>query len=1077
MDWILRTAALTVLICGMVSGAVVPTSMVAQDGRRLVCRTEGTNSVYELVKDEGFSPARPWRIYVVKATHTDIGLHNSQYIQRHGTIKRIEDAMRLVDADTRADNDPAAYRYVIEGMWFWENYPMDRGEAAAWNVISNYVRRGRIDIAATCAGNHTHVYGPEEIRRSALTKRHLLEKWGVDTRTMIMADNPGISWSIVKPYAEAGLANVIFAPNQWNPLPSASRKMNQAIPAATWNPDARGGGNYIDVSYDSDRPMVFKWESYDRSTNLLVWCSTQYGHGLERIGVNTKDAKIEEVERKMPAFLQLLERKYPYDLWLACNYGDDEDANTKFADFAAAWNKKWKWPQFVTVGRLDEPFDELRRRFDDQIPVVRGEMTSGWLQHVASTPELLSAKLAAERRLATAEKAWRANPNRDETLKTEIDRAWWSLILNDEHSYGTSGYQGRRVFETWVQHRDWIRRAEEIVKKVEKGERGEKVERGERVEVVGACENVWYRVRVNARGEIESIYDKDLGRELLDGTANKFLYTRDNHKSWCDEKLLGAAITRKVFLVKDEKRIDIEDRFEHATDLFNTKRYYRYGYLAFPFAVPNGSFKAQLGGGEIIDPYRDQSGYTTDAYVAVRDWCAVENEEFGIALRQHDTMLTEFGEIHPDKTCFTGVPPAGKTAIYSYAFTDWLQLHLPDGDALSFTLRYAITSYRKGKSVLESPRAGDWPLTGADFAESKGDAWTGLLETPQATHGERDGQLYLQWGAEMSPAFDHYELLRDDGIRVNVTNEAPLGIPYRVARYVDLEAGTHTTRTYRVRKVWKDGRKEAFSAPFVGKTRIVYETEAIESEGLRVEFNRNGGYVTNWKPLGETSDVLFRPQNAPWGKDETHGGIPLCWPWFGAPPREGLPKHGLLRYARWTLEQKIGKGGMVWSVVSTPETRKFWPHDFKVLLTLRAAGDTLKLSFTCENTGTTPFDYTWGFHPYFAVADAHRIAVDGVKKVEGYVREESAANGKPRTLEDLVTGRRIVVTGVNNANWLVWNPDVVKTPVCRTLGPDEWKRFYCVEPCTLTPQTLKPGETRTHGMTLRVSRPSGHTTF
>ena len=40
-----------------------------------------------------------------------------------------------------------------------------------------------------------------------------------------------------------------------------------------------------------------------------------------------------------------------------------------------------------------------------------------------------------------------------------VDRAWWHLILNDEHSYGTSGYQGRRVFETWMQHRDWIERA------------------------------------------------------------------------------------------------------------------------------------------------------------------------------------------------------------------------------------------------------------------------------------------------------------------------------------------------------------------------------------------------------------------------------------------------------------------------------------------------------------------------------------------------------------------------------------------------------------------------------------------
>jgi len=1065
-----RTGVLAAAVgCGLVAfGRVGPVSMVTQDGRRLVCRTEGANRTFELVKDEGFAPARPWKIYVVKATHTDIGLHNSQYIQRHGTVKRIEDAMRLVDVDARADDDPAAYRYVMEGVWFWENYPMDRGEAAAWNVISNYVRRGRMDIACGCAGNHTHLFGPEEIRRSALTKRRLQEKWGVGTRTMIMADNPGISWSVVKPYAEAGIANVILAPNQWNPLSTNRRKMDTSIPAATWNPDARGGGNYIDISYDSDRPMVFRWESHDRSTNLLVWCSTQYGHGLERVGIGHREAKAEEVERKMPDFLARLERKCPYDVWLACNYFDDEDANASFSDFAARWNAKWKYPQFVTVGRLDKPFDELRARFGDKIPTVRGEMTSGWLQHAISVPEIQAAKLDAERRLFNAERVWRAVPARDESLRGEIDRAWWHLILNDEHSYGTSGYQGRRVFETWVQHRDWIDRAAETAARVERSVGVCPPDPGARVEVRESAENAWYRIRLGIRGEIESLYDKELGRELLNGPANRLLYTRDNHRTWADESLLGAKITRRVFLARDEKRIDIENRFEHATDLFNTKRYYRHGYIAFPFSVPKGTFRAMLGGGEVIDPYRDQCGYTTDAYVAVRDWCAVENDEFGVSLRQTDTFLTEFGEIHPDKTCFTGVPPAGKSAIYSYVFNDYLQLHVPDGESISFTTRYSISSYRKGTRELPPKAVGDWPLTGADFPEPKGDAWTGLLEKPQTSHGEKDGQLYLLWGAEMSPAFSHYELWRDDGFLSNVTNESPQGIPYRVARHVDLAAGTHTTRTYRVRKVWKDGTKDAFSVPFAGRTRKLFETEAIECEGLRVEFNRNGGYFTSWQPLCGCGEVLFRPQAAPWGKDETHGGIPLCWPWFGAPPREGLPKHGLLRYARWTLEEKLGKNGMVWSVVSTPETRRLWPHDFRVLLTFRADGDDLKLSFTCENTGREPFDFTWGFHPYFAVTDARRVAVDGVKKPDGYVREESAADGGPRVLKDLATGRTLTVSGSGNGNWLVWNPHEEKTPLCRTLGPDEWKGFYCVEPCTLTPQTLRPGEKRRFGMTLKV---------
>jgi len=61
-----------------------------------------------------------------------------------------------------------------------------------------------------------------------------------------------------------------------------------------------------------------------------------------------------------------------------------------------------------------------------------------------------------------------------------------------------------------------------------------------------------------------------------------------------------------------------------------------------------------------------------------------------------DSTLTEFGEIHPDKTCYTGKPPKGKTAIYPYLFTDWLQMHQPDGDSMNFTFRFAITSYRCG---------------------------------------------------------------------------------------------------------------------------------------------------------------------------------------------------------------------------------------------------------------------------------------------------------------------------------------------------------------------------------------------
>ena len=534
---------------------------------------------------------------------------------------------------------------------------------------------------------------------------------------------------------------------------------------------------------------------------------------------------------------------------MASLYGDDESPNTVFADFAAEWNAKWAWPQFRTIGRLDEPFEHLERHFGDAIPTLRGEMTSGWLQHAVAAPELLADKLNADRALETAERLGTYAGTLD---RAAVDRAWWYLILNDEHSYGTSGYQGRRVFETWMQHRDWIERAtatasEELEKAKTEISRKEQRERKGResgetphasvspCEVKnGITENRWYRVEAY-NGEILSIFDKELGRELLSKPANRLLYTRDNHKTWEADPAaaLGAKVTRRVFLPSDAKRIDIEDTIEHARDLFNENRWYRFGYLAFPFDVPGGVFAAHLNG-MVIRPYEDCHPMTTDAYCAVRDWCAVENGDFGVALMMRDSTLVEFGEIHPDKTCYTGHPPVGKTAIYPYLFNDWLQMHQPDGDSMSFVFRFSIASYAGSWETADIPRlCEDWldPVLAPwmrkhriprVMREAVGDppsGWTGLIEKPRAGHGEKDGQMYLLWGAEMSPDFSHYELYRDGEFIANVKNEAPDGIPYRVARYEDLGLLAHSRHEYLLRKVWKDGRNDPLGEPFSGITR------------------------------------------------------------------------------------------------------------------------------------------------------------------------------------------------------------------------------------------------------------------
>ncbi|MBQ3487919.1 MAG: hypothetical protein IJA71_06500, partial [Clostridia bacterium] len=232
----------------------------------------------EVARTEGvWTAARERTMYVMLSSHTDIGLHDSQYIQRLRSVRTVDKIRRLCDeTEDRAPGD--RYRYTMEGTWFWNNYGADRGSEAALGIVRDYILPGKMGVCCGIAGNHFQTFGPEELCRSAYERRLLLEKWGIDSRTMAVIDINGIPVSVIGPYCEAGMENIIFAPNHWNPRPSSVWKMDVRKEGCYLNPDASGGGSRCDVRYDSHLPMVFFWEDA-QGRRLLVWASTQYGYG------------------------------------------------------------------------------------------------------------------------------------------------------------------------------------------------------------------------------------------------------------------------------------------------------------------------------------------------------------------------------------------------------------------------------------------------------------------------------------------------------------------------------------------------------------------------------------------------------------------------------------------------------------------------------------------------------------------------------------------------------------------------------------------------------------------------------
>ena len=124
--------------------------------------------------------------------------------------------------------------------------------------------------------------------------------------------------------------------------------------------------------------------------------------------------------------------------------------------------------------------------------------------------------------------------------------------------------------------------------------------------------------------------------------------------------------------------------------MVNDNRYYRYLYYAFPFNVNDCRRFCNLNGCT-AEYGKDVTGHGTDVYMASCEWCCVENDEFGVALFQKDSSLTEFGRIYKDKTDYRNLSDGSE--IYSYLANDWMQMHLTGGMYLNFRFRYAITSY------------------------------------------------------------------------------------------------------------------------------------------------------------------------------------------------------------------------------------------------------------------------------------------------------------------------------------------------------------------------------------------------
>ena len=254
----------------------------------------------------------------------------------------------------------------------------------------------------------------------------------------------------------------------------------------------------------------------------------------------------------------------------------------------------------------------------------------------------------------------------------------------------------------------------------------------------------------------------------------------------------------------------------------------------------------------------------------------------------------------------------------------------------------------------------------------------------------------------------------------------------------------------------------------------------INNASAHATISTYSGQVLSYRPKSQKDDLLFVSDKAYYAEGKAiKGGIPVCWPWFGADPDDlGRPAHGFVRNRQWevaaTESLDDGSTRVVMELTDTDDTREIWPHPFRLGIEI-TVGDTLKVALVTRNTGDASMSISQALHTYFNVGDITKVQVlglDGTEyldKLEHFARKTQAGpviiDGEVDRIYTGVSGdlvinddslaRRIRIASSGCSTAVVWNPWLDIARSMGDLGDDDYLRMLCVETANAGPETVE----------------------
>lgn len=262
--------------------------------------------------------------------------------------------------------------------------------------------------------------------------------------------------------------------------------------------------------------------------------------------------------------------------------------------------------------------------------------------------------------------------------------------------------------------------------------------------------------------------------------------------------------------------------------------------------------------------------------------------------------------------------------------------------------------------------------------------------------------------------------------------------------------------------------------------------ELRHASGGTCKVSTYAAHLLSWCPsLGK--EQVFLAEMAEVGKAgvAVRGGVPICWPQFGAFENavdSCKLKHGFARTSpKWSVLRR-GEESVSLVLKSDQETRKSWAKDFEFVYTISLGKGSVRMEMDVRNDNDTPLEFTGCLHSYWRCDSSEKCSVQGLQgckfdKGIGSSFREDATESRPSVqfvdaketqllfggAGDAVTllengTPRLRLTKSNMPDWVLWNTGAENGSGLKDLKEGEYKKYVCIEPCFASrPVRVAPG--------------------